>query len=556
MILLILSLCACNSGIQGNSRIQGNSNNSSPTIKTENSFPSSKIISLGSPYSSMSDIVLSGFPIDSLAESTLLKIGATNQEIIYSTSTNQIASSAGITGDVSLRGSVSNVQGSIVANFIDSLNSDTFHITYFYSFSNFIPVSLYDPTLKAIFSNGSPLNEYGDAFVSSLNMGLFAGLYLEFSSNSITAINALNAAVSIMYKEGNSLDIDALLNNIDSKTKSQISLNLQGIQLGGDPVALIEALGIPQADTSQDGLENSIKRTCSKDQFNECLAIIERFESYAHGEYNNQVQKYIMSLYKKDKIEYNDIKSTLFPLNNTLANIKIGKYIDIETNDIYNPPVDYTMSSKLNDAEIKFSQILSQITTLRNIQTLTFNYWQVESFNYAENSLTQSYKDLTAVVKSYCVGSSREINATTCTKKINQMLNNSVNPAIAYSLNLINSFKGFKLSSLFINANTYLVYIGGNNFLCFTLPTDYMDSRISPGIWRLTNDGYIETSSIFDIDSTHDVYASISPGLKALLSNQDGMPILTQISGVLMNKAGDSIDITQNLSEIYLPVTW
>lgn len=559
--LIALSISACNSGGQTNdTSTEQNLNQAKKldsTLKNDNSFPSSNIISLGSPYASTSETVISPFSVDVLDDATTLEIRAATHKVKYSFDFNQTIKSNEVNGEITLRGELSGANGNIVANFLDSKNSNAYHVSYFYSFSDYLPVSLSEPNLKIIFSNGAPLDIYGDAFVKGVNMGLFTGIHIDFSSDSVSAINALNAALSIKYKDDNNIDLDAILNKIDSNTKSKISLTVRGIQLGGDPTEFAKSLHLSQYDKSENGAEYGFKEVCSKDSFNACLSIVRDFESYANGQYNAQVYKYITELFKKNRVEYKDIKSTLFPFNNDLDHIQTGKYIDKETNAIYNPKIDYTVYSTLSNADINLKQILYQSSMLKNMQTLTDGKWKVESLNIAQNVLTDSYTALINAVKDNCLDSVLQINAKRCKNTINKVIQGNVTSAIDLSLAVIDSFKGYRLYDANINVPIYLVYIGGENFFLLTTPDHYMTSPISPGIWKLSQNGYITTTSVFDNTGIRDdYYSSVSPGIEAYFGEKEGKPTLVKVSGTLTNKNGDKINITQNLAEEYLPLTW
>lgn len=555
--LITLSLSACNGG--GKSNTQSNTS-ANATLGAE-ALKSSKVVSLGSPFSkSNNNILLSNFPVDTLDDSTPVSIGPMKMDVVYS-STNNISDIIGKLGvNASLAGATSIVDGSIAADYLNSSTTKSNTLSYFYQFDAPMAVSLSNTKESIDFTDGSPAPVYGDSFVSSLNMGLYAGLHIEISSDSESAINSLQVALAGGYNnDGTKIDLKAALDMLDATTKSNLSTTVRAIQLGGDPNELTTALNIiPDTTIKTQAQEGSLSAQCGPSDLSSCLNLVNQFEQYGQNKFSAQVTKYMSSLIGKSGVTWGDVKM-LFPIDIQDAFAVNGRYVDRTTGvTYYNSNVDSTISYPMVVASNDYDQLNLDELKINALKAATLNAWNGGDINNALDSIQQTKSNLTSAVQGLCLSSVVTSNSTKqCKNKLNKLHTNDFAATQTQVNALFNNLKGFPINSAYVDGRlitTYLIPTGGS-YIVTPIPFKLNASVYPAGIWA--NAGLAADKNSFYLSSpsmaaseNNSVVRIVNPNLKSAFITQPKSLIATidssnlmRVSGTLYNESGDKLNL-------------
>lgn len=556
--LITLSLSACNGGGKSNTQ----SNTSANTTLNADVIKSSQVVSLGSPFSkSNNNILLSNFPVDTLDDSTPVSIGPMKTEVVYS-ATDNISDVIGKIGvNASLAGATSIVNGSLAVDYLNGSTTKSHTLSYFYQFDVPMAVSLSNTKESIDFIDGSPASVYGDSFVSSLNMGLYAGLHIEISSDSESAINELQVALAGGYKNesGTTIDLKGALDMLDSNTKSNLSTTIRVIQLGGDPNELTTALNIIPDTTSQtQGQEGLLSTQCGPSDLSSCLSLVNQFELYGQTKFSDQVTKYMSSLIGKSGVTWGDIKM-LFPIDTQDAFAVNGRYVDKTTGVTYsNSSIDSTITYPMVVASNDYDQLHLDELKINALKTATLNAWNGGDINNALSSILKTKSNLIAAVQGLCLSTVVTSNsAKQCKNTLNKLHTNDVAATQTQVDALFNNFKGFPINSAYVDGQlitTYLIPTGGY-YIVTPIPFKLNASVYPAGIWAnagpaADNNSFYLSSPSMAASENNPIVRVVNPNLKSAFITQPNSLIATidssnlmRVSGTLYNESGDTLNL-------------
>lgn len=503
--VIALSMSACNSGGQtnGTNSDQG-LNNLANNLKEDNLFPSGKVISLGSPYSkSNNNVLVAPFPVKPLDPSTEVSIGAMKSEVVYTATDDisQVIDKLGIGG--SLSGASSVFDGSIAADYLNSKSAKGHAVSFFYSYDYSFPVSLMKSKMPAEFIDGKPDEKYGDSFVSTVEMGLYAGAHIEISSDSEEAINSLQAALAGKYSEdGTKVDVKAALDMLDQDTKAKLSTTIKIIQLGGDTTKLSKYINIipdGNSNSTKDGQEVELSKQCGISSLDQCLKILNSFETYGSTEFAEEAKRRMSSLIDQKSVAWEQVKS-LYPFDNNKVFAVSGSYFDKDDKDekIFPTPArDTTTKIALANAEIAYAELDKLEKRINNLAAATLFQWNGQKINDARSKIEEVKSNFVSAVKGSCLSTVvTENSAKECKTKLNRILNNDVNPAKSDGQNLFNELKGFPIHTSYVDGTLVTTYFipSGNNVFITPIPFRIDASVYPTGPWAVTYDPVAQKS--------------------------------------------------------------
>ncbi len=501
--LIALSVSACNSGGQTNGTNSDQAlNKTANNLKQDNIFPSGKVISLGSPYSkSNNNTLIAPFPVNALEDSTPVNVGAMKSGIVYTATDDisQVINKLGIGG--SLSGASSVFDGSIAADYLNSNSTKKHTVSFFYSYDYSFPVSLMDSKMPAEFIDGKPDEKYGDSFVSTVEMGLYAGAHIEISSDSESAINLLQVALAGKYSEsanesGNQVKLRAALDMLDENTKSKLSTSIKIVQLGGDTTKLSKYINIipdGKTNSSEDDQERELSKQCGISDLAKCLELLNSFEQYGSTELAQEAKSRMSSLIDQNDVTWGQVKS-LYPFDNNKVFAVSGSYFDKDDKDekIFPTPArDTTTKIALANAEVAYTELENLEKRINNLAAATLFQWNGAKINDARNKIQGVKSKFVSAVKGYCLSTVVTKNsAMSCKTQLNKILNNDVNPAKSDAQNLFNELKGFPIHTSYVDGTLVTTYFipSGNNVFITPIPFKIDASVYPTGPWAITKD--------------------------------------------------------------------
>ncbi len=134
---------------------------------------------------------------------------------------------------------------------------------------------------------------YGDSFVSCTENGLFVGtdIVLSFDSNQDKQSIAVDGKLNIN-------DLGSLagsLKKIDSKVRSNMKINIQTVQLGGDVSQMYDIY-----KTSKSIIQCSL---ATDETAQKCIAVLEDLNNYMGTQFQSQVSTYLITPTQKHEIK-------------------------------------------------------------------------------------------------------------------------------------------------------------------------------------------------------------------------------------------------------------